>query len=66
MSETPDIDEILCAAREGQAWAQLQLGNAYHFGRGVIKDDAQAAIWYRHAAEQGDAAVQCNLGFAYF
>ena len=66
MSETPDIDEILCAAREGQAWAQLQLGNAYHFGRGVIKDDAQAAIWYRHTAEQGDAAAQCNLGFAYF
>ena len=66
MSETPDIDEIFCAAKEGKAWAQLQLGNAYHFGRGVIKDDAQAALWYRHAAEQGDAAAQCNLGHAFF
>ena len=31
-------------------------------GRGVLKDDAQAALWYRKAAEQGIAQAQYNYG----
>jgi len=41
--------------------AQNNLGAMYHDGRGVPKDDAQAAVWWRKAAEQGDAAAQTNL-----
>ena len=34
-------------------------------GRGVPQDRAQAAAWYRKAAEQGDAKAQFNLGLMY-
>jgi TPR repeat protein len=34
----------------------------YANGQGVRRDDAQAAEWYRRAAEQGDASAQNNLG----
>ena len=37
----------------------------YANGRGVSRDFAEAAIWYRKAAERGDAAAQYNLGVAY-
>ena len=33
---------------------QRNLGFMYAEGRGVAKDDAQAADWFRKAAEQGD------------
>ena len=33
--------------------------------QGVPQDDAQAAYWYRKAAEQGDAVAQNNLGGLY-
>ena len=32
---------------------------------GVKQDFAEAAKWYRKAAEQGDAAAQYNLGIMY-
>ena len=43
---------------------QLQnLGVVYNTGRGVSQDDAaEAATWYRKAAEQGHASAQYNLG----
>ncbi|EET45192.1 hypothetical protein NEISICOT_01187 [Neisseria sicca ATCC 29256] len=34
-------------------------------GQGVRQDHAQAAQWYRKAAEQGHAVAQYNLGVAY-
>jgi len=34
----------------------------YDKGRGVPKDDAEAAKWSRKAAEQGNATAQTNLG----
>ena len=37
----------------------------YFEGRGVSQDDAQAAAWYRKAAEQGYAEAQSNLGEMY-
>ncbi|MCL2415546.1 MAG: serine/threonine-protein kinase, partial [Defluviitaleaceae bacterium] len=40
-------------------------GQNYHYGRGVAKDYALAAEWYRKGAEQGDPRAQCNLGFLY-
>ena len=52
-------------AIEGEAWAQNWLAGAYIFGQGVVQDHAEAAKWYRLAAEQGDAAAQMNLGYQY-
>ena len=37
----------------------------YDNGEGVLKDNAEAARWFRLAAEQGDADAQYNLGVMY-
>ena len=37
----------------------------YDKGEGVLKDEAEAAKWYRLAAEQGTATAQNNLGLMY-
>jgi uncharacterized protein len=37
----------------------------YFAGQGVPQDYAQAAFWYRKAAEQGDAVAQFSLGLLY-
>ena len=37
----------------------------YQGGQGVLQDYAEAARWYRRAAEQGDAGAQLNLGVIY-
>jgi TPR repeat protein len=37
----------------------------YNKGQGVPQDFAEAAEWYRRAAEQGHADAQFNLGFLY-
>ena len=52
-------------AEEGDARAQVWLGQMYDLGRGVRRDFNQAALWYRRAAEQGDAMAQHNLGHMY-
>ena len=41
------------AAEQGDAVAQLNLGNGYYFGNGVEKDLKQAVYWYQKAADQG-------------
>jgi len=45
--------------------AQYSLGVMYANGLGVPEDDAEAARWFRLAAEQGNALAQYNLGFIY-
>jgi TPR repeat protein len=45
--------------------AQFNLGDCYHKGRGVAKDEAEAVEWYRKAAEQGHCVAQNNLGVCY-
>jgi hypothetical protein len=37
----------------------------YHKGLGVPKDDAQAAVWFRKAADQGNTDGQNLLGTLY-
>jgi TPR repeat protein len=49
-----------------QAEADFQRGDAYFKGLGVAQDYAEAARWYRKAADQGHALAQFNLGNAYF
>ena len=41
------------AAEQGYADAQYNLGVMYANGHGVSQDYAEAAKWYRLAAEQG-------------
>ena len=53
-------------AEQGDAVAQNDLGSRYYAGRGVERDDAEAARWIRLAAAQGYAPAQYNLGLLHF
>ena len=59
------LDELRALAEAGDAEAQVTLGLAYSFGRGVPQDDVEAVRWYRLAADQGDAGGQVNVGLMY-
>ena len=48
-----------------RALSFLEQGNKYYFGRGVEQDYVKAVEYWREAAEQGNAAAQCNLGYCY-
>jgi uncharacterized protein len=61
----PD-QEVRAKADAGDIAACYELGLRYDAGRGgVARDLAQAAAWYRRAAEGGLAAAQNSLGSLY-
>lgn len=53
-------------AEEGDPAAQNTLGTWYEQGRFFKRDMAQAAAWYRRAADGGHARAQNNLGVLYY
>ena len=53
------------AALRGDQEAQLYLGDAYTFGRGVEEDLEKAVEWYSKSANQGNAQAQDMMSFAY-
>ena len=53
-------------ADSGDAQAQYDLGEMYSQGRGVPQDYAEAARWYRMAAEKGNPEAQDRIGFMYY
>jgi TPR repeat protein len=66
LAQTPtDIATLRVRANAGDADAQTSLAIAYFNGEGIPQDDAQAMLWFRKAAEQGDADAQFNLGAIY-
>lgn len=58
--------EIRRLAEAGDRDAQFRLGLMYDEGFEVPQDFAEAAGWYRKAAEQGHAQAQCSLGDTYY
>jgi hypothetical protein len=50
---------------DGSADAQYFLAQMYYHGLGVKEDDAEAAIWFRKAAERGNVDAQYILGTMY-
>ena len=56
------IGEVKAKAEAGDAESQVELGLRYDKGEGVAKDQAEAARWYRKAAEQNYAKGQNGLG----
>jgi TPR repeat protein len=58
-------DSYLKAAERGGANAQVSLGYAYQYGRGVASDAAEAVKWHRQAADQGNSDGQRALGYCY-
>ena len=60
------IDAALQAkASAGDPDAQFRVGVQYELGARVTKDPAQAAVWYRKAADHGFAQAQHSLGVLY-
>ena len=57
---------FLPLAEQGNAIAQLNLGDMYLEGLGVPQDNKEAVKWTRLSAEQGDAEAQYNLGQMYY
>jgi TPR repeat protein len=69
-ANTPDehpanVAELQTKATQGFVTQEMELAADYFVGRGVPKDLAQAAYWYRKAADQGDPSAQMNLGYMY-
>jgi TPR repeat protein len=64
-NEKKVFESCLKAAEQGDAAAQFNLGFYYANGRGVAKDEVEAAKWYRKGAEQGYALAQNNLALCY-
>ena len=60
------FSEVKKNAEQGDAIAQLNLGNIYYYGEGTLTDQKQAFYWYKKSAEQGNAEAQYNLGTLYF
>ncbi len=58
------IEELKAKAEAGDAESQVDLGLRYEQGKGVAKDQAEAARWYRKAADQNLTKAQHNLGAA--
>jgi hypothetical protein len=61
-ASSSDVSELIEKANKGDAEAQTALAERYRTGEGVPKNDAEAAKWYRKAAEQGVPEAQANLG----
>ena len=52
------LERLRASAAKGDARAQRELGDYLYGKDGGTADDAEAAEWYRRAAEQGNAAAQ--------
>ncbi len=60
-----NIPQALAQAKSGVVGAQVQLGHAYQYGKGVKQDYQKALFWYEKAAKQGEAEAQRPLGAMY-
>jgi len=59
------FESFKSAAREGKIEAQNLVGRFFEIGKGVAKDEVQAAKWFTKAAENGDDDSQNLLGNCY-
>jgi TPR repeat protein len=61
----PDIPRIQAGAERGSVQQQIELAAAYLAGRGVPRDEKEAAYWYEKAANGGDPGAQQQIGYFY-
>jgi len=65
MARAIDIPRTQAGAERGSIQQQIELGAAYLAGRGVPRDEKQAAYWYEKAANAGDPGAQQQIGYFY-
>jgi uncharacterized protein len=61
----PDIPRVQAGSDGGAISREIELGSAFLAGRGVPRDEKQAAYWYEKAANSGDPAAQEEIGYFY-
>ena len=61
-SAVAEAEQVLGRADQGDAEAQFNMGVLHSIGHGVQQDTAEAARWYRLAAEKGYADAQHQMG----
>ncbi len=59
------MQELLPAARSGNAEAEELIGVMYALGLGVEQDDIRAFEWYLRASLKGHAGAQSGIGWYY-
>lgn len=64
-SYTAAMQELLPAARSGNAEAEELIGVMYAMGLGVKRDDRRAFEWYLRASMKGHAGAQSGVGWYY-
>ncbi len=52
-------------ALQGDSDSQFKLGECYHHGLGIEKNEARAFRWYEKSAKQNDKDAQFQLGECY-
>lgn len=66
LAQSAAVDSALLAkANAGDATAQLSVGETYEKGEGEKPNYAQAAAWYRRAADQNSSEAQFRLAALY-
>ena len=61
-----DLADILAAAADDNAQAQMVLGGMYEIGLGVARNNAKCAYWWQRAANNGHVNATKALGSMYF
>ncbi len=64
-TDTEDARRALVDAVEGDPAAQLRWGQLLYSGQGCPVDKAEAAVWFRRAADQDVTEAQYSLGLLY-
>ena len=59
------MQELLPAARSGNAEAEELIGVMYAMGLGVERDDVRAFEWYLRASLKGHPGAQSGIGWYY-
>lgn len=61
-----DLADILAAAADDNAQAQMVLGGMYEIGLGVARNDEKCAYWWQRASNNGHLNATKALGSMYF
>ena len=64
-AQNDSISSIMQNARQGQAYAQNEVGAWYYQGKHVKQDYAQALQWWAKSAQQGNVNAIGNMGLCY-
>ena len=64
-TQQESLKTLQAKAEQGDPEAQYDLGILYRQGQGVVPDDAEAAKWFRLAADEGLDQAQNSLAICY-